>query len=138
MCSKFKGLFLKSRPCQFLWFIRKLTNITFSYKPILIIRSLRYSFGSCCLYFLNSKPLEDWRLIIFSWVTETCIFSYFLNMKRRFFFSINKTAKASLYMDAFYSDSTLKHQEVKWDWGAVFVSIYLWMFHGKTFGHRQG
>lgn len=55
MCSKFKALFLKSRPCQFLWFIRKLTNVTFSYKPILIIRSLGYSFGSCCVYFLNSK-----------------------------------------------------------------------------------
>lgn len=77
MCSKFKGLFLKSRPCQFLWFIRELTNVTFSYKPILIITSLRYSFGSCCVYFPNSKLLEDWRLMIFSRMTDLYFFVFF-------------------------------------------------------------
>lgn len=69
MCSKFKALFLKSRPCQFSWFIRKLTNVTFPYKPILIIRSLGYSLGSCCVYFLNSELLEGWSLMICNWVT---------------------------------------------------------------------
>lgn len=123
MCSKFKGLFLKSRPCQFLWFIRKLTNVTFSYKPILIIRSLRYSFGSCCLYFMNLKFLEDWRIMILDWVTETCIFSYFFPWGN-FFSSINKTAQASLYMDAFYSDSILTHREAKGNWDVVFVSLW--------------
>lgn len=123
MCSKFKGLFLKSRPCQFLWFIRKLPNVTFSYKPILIIRSLRYSFGSCCVYFLNLKLLEDWRLMIFQLSNrDLCFFLYF--PWGNFFFSINKTPRASLYRNAFYSDSILIHREVKGDQDAAFLSIW--------------
>lgn len=60
MCSKFKALFLKSRPCQFLWFIRKLTNVTFSYKPILIINKIIRVF--------------IWKLL--------CIFSEFKALRR--------------------------------------------------------
>lgn len=134
MCSKFKGLFLKSRPCQFWWFIRKLTNVTFSYKPILIIRSLGYSFGSCCLYFLNLKLLEDWRLMIFSWVTETCIFSYFFPWGNFFSLKLLRHLYIWMHFTQSLSSHITKRRETRMQ--CLFLSD-MWMFHGKTFGNRQ-
>lgn len=44
-------------------------------------------------------------------------------MRDFFFISINKTAQASLYINAFYSDSILNSYGAKGGWDAVFVSV---------------
>lgn len=75
--------------------------------------------------------------MIFSLVTETWGFLYFFS-SRECFFSINKTAQASLYMDAFYSDSILTHHEAKGNWDAEFFCLICECFMGKHLGIGRG